>query len=225
MSIHEGHRERVREQVKKNGLAGMAPHNVLELLLFYTNPRKDTNELAHRLINTFGSFSAVLDAPHEALLKVPGVGEATATFLKLLPATAGFYMVDKNKPRALINSTKAAGEYLIPYFIGLTNEELHMVSLNDKREVIRCTKLSQGITNATIINTKQIMAEVLNTGATSVILAHNHPAGFALPSHEDVTATNNVLKSLRSVNVELVDHLVIFNDDFVSMRDSGLLLF
>ncbi len=225
MALHDGHRERVREQVLENGIQNMPPHKVLELLLFFTNPRKDTNELAHVLINTFGSFSAVLDAPYDALLKVKGVGTITAFFLKILPKVSGYYMADKNKAQTVILSTENAGEFFVPFFVGLTHEELHMVSLNDRRQVIRHTKISDGINNAAPIHIKRILAEVIETGATSVILAHNHPVGFAVPSQEDIVATNGVLKVLRQINIELIDHLVIFNDDFVSMRDSGLMLY
>ncbi|MDL2215925.1 DNA repair protein RadC [Ruminococcaceae bacterium OttesenSCG-928-N02] len=224
MGTHDGHRKRVRAQVLENGIANMAPHNVLEVILFYTNARKDTNELAHRLIDTFGSFSAVLDAPYTALVKVPGVGEVTAHYLKMLPRVASYYMMDKNDPRAIINSTQAAGAFFIPIFIGLTVEELHLLSLNDKRQVIRCTKISEGTNNTTPIKMKRILAEVLETSATSVVLAHNHPAGSALPSQDDILVTNHIQRTLRQINIELVDHLVVFNDDFVSMRDSGYLL-
>lgn len=224
MGTHDGHRKRVRDQVLENGIANMSPHNVLELILFYTNTRKDTNELAHRLIDTFGSFSAVLDAPYSALLKVPGVGEVTAHYLKLLPNVASYYMVDKNDLKAIIDSTKAAGQFLIPLFVGSTIEELYLLSLNDRRQVIRCSKISDGTNNTTPVKMKRILAEVLETSATSVILAHNHPAGSALPSQDDILVTNHVLRTLRQINVELIDHLVIFNDDFVSMRDSGYIV-
>ena len=221
MSIHMGHRERVRKKIRANDVINMDEHNVLELLLFYTNARGDTNVQAHDLINYFGGFAAVLDAPYEELVKVKGVGEITATFLKLLPQIASYYLKSKDKRGAVINSVAAAGEFFIPFFVGVINEELHMVSLDDRRQVIRQAKISDGIVNSTPIAVKKIISEAIYTNATSIILAHNHPSGIALPSFEDKQMTQKVYEALRQINVSLTDHLIIFNTDFVSLLDSG----
>ena len=221
MSLHDGHRERMRAQLRQRGLADMEPHQILEVVLFYAQPRGDTNALAHVLIDRFGTLAAVLDAPCEELLKVPGVGEGTATFLHMLPQLLGAYMHSKEEARPVLDSAEAAGRYFIPLFIGISHEELHMASLNDKRQLIRSVKITDGIVNSAPVMVKRIIAEAIAANATGVILAHNHPAGLALPSREDRAATFQIHRALRQINVQLLDHLVIYHTDFVSMAQSG----
>lgn len=221
MSLHDGHRERIRAQLRRRGLADMEPHQILEVVLYYTQPRKDTNALAHLLIDRFGTLAAVLDAPYEELLKVPGVGETTATFLRMLPQLFGVYLRSKEEARPVLDSAEAAGQYFIPYFIGIQNEEFHMASLDDKRQLIRSIKITDGIVNSAPVMVKRIIAETIASNATGVILAHNHPAGLALPSQADRTATFQIHRALKQINVQLLDHLVIYHTDFVSMAQSG----
>lgn len=222
--MHTGHRDRLRKRFLDNGLENFEPHTALELLLFYARPRHDTNEIAHDLIKTFGSFSAVLEAPLCDLQKVHGVGRNTAVLLKLIPELSAFYMQDKTEPGVILNSTEKAGAYFLPKFIGKTNECLYMVSLDNKKEVVRCTKLEDGGTvNAVAISVKKIVTEALSANATAVILAHNHPGGIALPSSNDKWVTQQVYVALRMVDVQLIDHLIIADDDFVSLLDSGFI--
>ncbi|MDL2325406.1 DNA repair protein RadC [Ruminococcaceae bacterium OttesenSCG-928-A16] len=222
MSVHQGHRGRLRARFLKDGLAGFEEHNALELLLFYARPRQDTNELAHALIKRFGSFAAVLDAPVEELMKVKGMGETSAVLLKLIPPMSGYYLESRTEPGAIMNTTQAAGNFFMPKFFAKQNEEVHLAALDDKRKVLRSVCISEeGITNAVTISVKRVVAEAVRTNATGIVLAHNHPGGLALPSPSDKKVTAQVFRALRLINVQLVDHIIVADGDYVSLADSG----
>lgn len=224
MGVHDGHRDRLRARFLKDGLAGFEEHTALELLLFYARPRCDTNEIAHALIKRFGSFAGVLDAPLEELSKVEGMGETSAVLLKMMPQMGAYYLNSRAEPGAILNSTERAGEYFVPRFFGKKNEELHLAALDDKRKVLRCVCISDaGIVNAVTVNVRHIVTEAVAANATGVILAHNHPGGLALPSGNDRTVTRQAMQALRLINVQLLDHIVVADGDFVSMADSGYL--
>lgn len=222
MSIHDGHRKRLKDRFVEQGLDSFTQIQAVELLLFYCIPRQDTNELAHRLLERFGSFAQILDADPEELCGVNGIGENTARFLKLLPAVARYYQVDKarleGKP---LLTTEACGAYLMPYFLGRSNETVFLLCLDAKGKVICCRMVGEGGINSAGVPIRRIVEISLAAKATSVVLAHNHPSGIALPSAEDVSTTQRVATALQAVDVILADHLVIADDDFTSMVQSG----
>lgn len=222
MGVHDGHRNRLRERFLKYGLSGFEEHNALELLLFYAIPRSDTNELAHVLIDHFGSFAAVLDAPVEQLMTVKGLGYSSAVLLKTVPDLCAYYLNSKSQPGEVLDSTEKAGQFFIPKFLGKTTEEVYLAALDDKRKVLRCVRLSEeGIVNAVRITIKRIVTEAVNTNATGILLAHNHPGGLALPSSSDKQVTYQAFHALNMINVQMVDHIIVAENDFVSMADSG----
>lgn len=221
MGVHDGHRNRLKSRFLAQGLKGFEDHNVLELLLFYSIPRSDTNEIAHRLLNEFKTLSGVFDAPVEELCKIKGISTHSATLIKLIPEMMSVYHTDKTKDIEIVNSTREAGKFFVPRFYGKKNEEVHVLLLDDKKKVIRCDKLFEGTVNSTPITVKKVVAAAVNSNATAVVLAHNHPGGIALPSRADISATEKIFKALKLINVELCDHIVVADDDFVSMADSG----
>lgn len=221
MGVHDGHRNRLKARFLSQGLSGFEDHNILELLLFYSIPRSDTNEIAHALLDKFKTLSGVFDAPLEELCKVKGISSHSATLIKLIPEMFSAYHTDKTKDIQIINSTKAAGRYFVPRFHGKQNEEVYVLLLDDKKKIIRCEKLFEGTVNTTPISAKKVVAAAVNSNATGVILAHNHPTGIALPSRADIKATEKIYKALELINVQLCDHIVVADGDFVSMADSG----
>lgn len=224
MGAHEGHRDRLRARFLKSGLEGFEEHTALELLLFYARPRQDTNAIAHALIEHFGSFSAVLDAPVKELAAVPGIGEKSAVLLKSIPAMAGYYLENRAASGQVLDSVEKAGAFLLPRFFGKTHEEVHLLALDDRRKVIRGVRLStEGIVNAVRITIKRVVTEAVNTNATGVILAHNHPGGIALPSQSDKHVTRQAFQALRLINVRLIDHIIVADEDFVSLAESGFI--
>ncbi len=222
MGVHDGHRERIRGRFLKEGLENFDEHTVLEFLLFYSRRQGDTNELAHELINHFGGFSAVLDAPLDDLMDMDGVGFQTAVLLKLVPELSAYYLERRNEVGNVLDSTLKAGTFFLPKFVGKTSEVAYLACLDDKRKVLRCTCIAtHGIANSVAISTRKIVAEAVSADATSVILAHNHPRGVALPSPNDKLVTKQVMTALHFVNVRLLDHIVVADGDFVSMAESG----
>ncbi|MBC8569659.1 RadC family protein [Oscillospiraceae bacterium NSJ-54] len=221
--LHTNHRERMRDRFLKDGLDSFEPHNVLELLLFYAQPRGDMNPLAHRLIDTFGSLSGVLDAAVEDLRGVKGMGKNTAVFLKMIPQISRYYLNDKYQNGFIIDSTQRAGEFLLPKFVGRTNEVVYLVCLDNKGKVINTTQVMEGSVNATQVSARHIIEIAIRTNATAVIISHNHPNGVAIPSGADVATTRDLEQALRLVGIQLMDHIIVAEDDFTSMADSGII--
>ena len=219
---HDGHRKRLKARFIKSGLDDFEPHNVLELVLFYGVPRKDTNPIAHRLINRFGSLSAVLDAKPEELMKVDGITENTAVLISMLPAIARKYLEDKVEVVNSVEGFSDVGAYLMPKFVGRTVETLMLASLDNKNRIISCTIVAEGENDKANVSKRKVMEEAMRVGATRVILAHNHPRGFAMPSNEDIFLTEEIYSLLKSVGIDLVDHLIFAEDDFVSLAASGI---
>jgi len=222
MSVHSGHRKRLKERFLNESLDGFPAHNVLELLLFFWLPQKDTNELAHRLIERFGGLAAVFDAPYEELLKVNGVGESVATLIKLIPELTRRYMVDGAKEDYL-NSTEKAGKFLLPYYIARRNETVFLACLDSKCKVLSCQMIFEGSVNSTQVNIRKIIELAFKYNATGIIIAHNHPGGVALPSPEDLATTQRIFEALRSVGLAFIDHIIVADGDFVSLADSGFI--
>ena len=220
-NIHEGHRKRMKERFMKSGLDDFAPHNVLEFLLFYSIPRGDTNPIAHRLIDAFGSLSGVFDATPEELMKVSGVGESTAILISMIPQMARKYLEDKADAVNVVGGCGDIGAYLLPKFVGRTNEALMMVSIDNKNKVISCSVVAEGTVDSAKVSRRKVMEEEMKVKATRVILAHNHPRGVAVPSAEDVAMTREIGRLFAQVGIELVDHIIIADDDYVSMAASG----
>lgn len=221
MSIHDGHRQRLKERYRQEGLDSFNEINALELLLFYCVPRSDTNPLAHRLIAHFGSFSAVLDASVEELEKVEGVGHNISTFLSLIPQVDRYYNDKKNKDLLLLTSVAEYRRYLEPKFRNRKNEVVYMVCLDAKCKVLTCKELGEGSVNSAGVPIRRIVDVALKTNAATVILAHNHPGGLAFPSIDDRQTTNRVAQSLAAVDVVLADHLIFSDNDYISMVANG----
>ena len=222
MGLHDGHRKRLKAQFLAHG-EDFHDHQLLELLLCYAIPQGDVNELAHALLERFGSLSGVMDALPDALRQVPGVGEHTAVLLKLVPKLAGRYLEDRASLGTILDTTLAARNYLMPYYRqGGRNEMVYLVCMDAKYKVLGCRKLGEGSVNAADITSRKVVEAALACNATCVILAHNHSSGLALPSQADLTTTRRLWGILQSVGVELVDHLIFADDDMVSLKDSGI---
>ncbi len=224
MGVHDGHRARVRQRVLREGLEHLEPHNVLEVLLFFSLPRGDTNELAHRILRHFhGDFAAMTEAPYEELLTIEGVGENTAFLLKMIPQIAAYYRQARIRDGLVLNSMESLREYFIPLFYGKAHEELHLISLDAALHPLCDTLISQGTITASQVNIRRIVEAAISHRAVRVILAHNHPSGSPRPSRRDETATRAVIDALALVDIELADHVIVADESICSMRNSGIL--
>lgn len=220
MSIHNGHRQRLKDRFRKEGLDNFDELYVLELLLFYSIPRVDTNPLAHRLLDHFGSLAGVLGATPEELEKVDGVTENTATLLSLVTQVGRYYQVNRFQPGTILRTLDECGNYLMPYFIGRENETVFMLCLDAKCKVLSCKMVGEGSVNSANIPIRRVVELALNANATTVVLAHNHPSGIAIPSVDDIQTTRKLAIALQAVDITLSDHIVVSGDDYVSIVQS-----
>ncbi|MBE7002063.1 MAG: DNA repair protein RadC [Ruminococcaceae bacterium] len=220
MSIHDGHRERLKERFRKEGLDNFDELYVLELLLFYCIPRVDTNPIAHKLLDHFGSLTRVLDAKAEELEKVEGVGKNVATFLSLITQVGRFYQVKRSQTGEILRSIDQCGNYLVPYFFGREQETVFLLCLDAKCKVICCKMVGEGSVNSANVPVRRVVEMALAANATTVVLAHNHPSGLAIPSADDIQTTHRIATALDAVEITLADHIVVSRDDYVSMVQS-----
>ncbi len=220
-TIHAGHRQRLKKRFLDEGLEHFDDHQVLELLLFYCIPRQDTNPIAHALLAHFGSLVQVLQASPAELQKVPGVGECAAVFLSLLNGFNRYYEIHKNTSGVILNTLDQCGKYLLPFFSNRLNETVYLLCLDGKCKVLSCKEVGEGSVNSAAVPIRRIVEMALAVNATSAVLAHNHPSGLALPSAEDQLTTRQLAMTLNAVGIELADHVVVADGDYVSLRQSG----
>ncbi len=221
MTIHDGHRQRLKQRFVQEGLDTFHEVQVLELLLFYCIPRQDTNPIAHALLQRFGSLSQVLEAPVQELAKVPGMGESAAVYLHLVMQTGRYYQVNRAMQSRILTTIDQCGEYLCPFFLGRRNETVYLLCLDSKCKVLCCQEIGEGSVNSAGVPIRRIVETALAANASTVVLAHNHPSGLAMPSAEDIQTTRRLAVALDAVEIMLVDHIIVAEDDFVSLAQSG----
>lgn len=218
---HAGHRGRFRKEIIKSGINPATPeHKVLEYILFYCVPRKDTNELAHALIDKFGSFAAVLEAPERDLYEVKGINEASVTWLKMIIPVFRYYTAKKADVGKRFTGKDQFGEYIFNQYLGNKSEVVTLLSLNAGGKIISYDVIAEGDITSANVSTRNVLDVVLRTGAKGVVMAHNHPSGLALPSKDDLRATIFVKQILNSIDVRLLDHVIVCDDDYVSLAES-----
>ena len=223
MGVHDGHRARLRQSFLEHGLQSMNDINALELLLFYALPRRDTNETAHLLLERFGSLHGVFSAPIEDLREVDGIGDYAAALIALVPEIMKKSRLSKSREIRQIRSSSDAGEYLLPYFMNEQDEVVYMLCLDSKRAVICCAEMGRGVVNTVDANIRRMVEKALKVKACSVIIAHNHPDGIAIPSREDDIFTRCLYNALDTVGIRLEDHIIVADEDYISIADSGMM--
>ncbi len=223
MDTHNGHRQRMKKRFLEHGADGLDDHQLLELLLFYALPRVDTNPMAHELLDRFGTIDAVLEANAEELAAVPGLGENAAALIKLVPALGRRYLASKNSVGSILACTEDAGQFLLPRFLGRRDETVMLVCLDSKMKAVSCRTIASGDVCVAHISVRKVVEKALAQNAPYVLLAHNHVNGLALPSAEDIATTRRLQEALALVGVTLVDHIIVAGDDFVSLKENGVL--
>lgn len=216
--MHKGHRERLKNRFIAEGLDNFEPHAILEMILFYSVPRRDTNPIAHRLLDYFGgSLIRVFDAPIEELCKVEGVGMNTATLIKLFPEVCRRYLMEMRETGDIIKTSKDAAKCFIPMFIGRTNEMVAIICIDAKGKILFCNTIFEGTVNAAAVSIRRFVEVAVRYAATDIIMAHNHPSGLAIPSEDDIVVTKKVADALKTVNINLLDHIIVSGSDWVSL--------
>lgn len=215
-NLHSGHRKKVRNRYYECGLNGMADHNVLEFLLFYGIQRKDTNELAHRLIATFGSLSRVFEAKFEDLIKVKGMTENAACLITMILPLYEKYVENLHTRKPDMTTKGELVDYLRSKFSKQV-EQVYVVCFDAKHSFISCRLIGEGDISSSSFDIRKLVSIVLETNASNVVLAHNHPYGIHLPSQQDVKVTEVISNVLANIKVNFADHLIITDSGYSSM--------
>lgn len=223
MEDHSGHRDRLRKRYLKRNLDVLTDDQALELLLFYAIPRTDTNPIARRLIDHFGSFTAVLEASPQELMEVDGIGESAATLLSMITPFGRRYMLSRNKPGTVLTTTQMCGEYLAPYFFGAKTEKVYLLCLDAQCKVLHCKLLEEGTVNSANFSIRKAVEAAFSANATSVVLAHNHTSGLAVASHADCSTTHELKRALEPLDIHLNDHIIVTDGSFISLAECGIL--
>lgn len=217
--IHKGHRSRLRQRFLTQGLEGFLPHEALELLLFYAIPQADTNPLAHRLIQTFGSLDAVFSAHPEELMQVPGVGENTAVLISLLKPIANLAARNKTNTPPVLENKRDLENYCLSLPFDLGHETFYLICLDAQWRVLRTVPLFQGTIDAVSIHARIIVETALRHKAYSVVAVHNHPSEKAEPSQADMQVTELIYSALDMVEIPLIDHIIVSGGRTISIRN------
>lgn len=220
---HKGHRQRVKNRVINEGIDSFEDHQILELLLFYCIPMKDTNELAHQLIKHYGSLSGVFDANPRDLCDQIGVTENTAVLLSLMPSLARRYQQGKFREKVVLNSTSKAGEYTMALFTGRLNEAFYVICLDSQNKVNQATLLHEGTINEAPVYPRLIVETALRHQAASIILAHNHPGGSQKPSQADLDVTHKIKLATEAIAIPVVDHIIVAGEGYYSFAENRVL--
>lgn len=206
---HSGHRTRLRERFAREGLDHFAPHEALELLLTFAIPRINVNPLAHRLIQRFGSLSAVMEASAEELRQVPGVGEQTATLISALVPLLRLYQREKLAPRQKIGTYEELAAYCRTLFLGVNHERFYLLCFNARLQLLSASLIAEGTPTEVGVLPRLVLQELIRRNAAGAVLTHNHPSGSPFPSGEDVAVTRELLALLEGAGIRLYDHVIV----------------
>ncbi len=221
--VHDGHRERMRERIRNSGLVALQDHEILEYILYAFVPRKDTNEIAHSLIERFGSFAGVLNADEKSLSAVCGMTANASLFISQLPDVFRKYMQDNEKERLNLKGRGVARSYIGSVLYGKRQEEVYAVALDAHDGVINSRFLSSGSGDAVELSVRAVVDFALSNTASSIIIAHNHPSGSVSPSQRDLDVTREVYDTLSALGITLEDHLIFAGKEYYSFEENGLL--
>lgn len=221
--MHAGHRKRIRDRFISEGLDTFEDHQVLELLLFYCIPRKDTNELAHRMIREFGSLAGLFEAEPKEIKRRCKVSENTAILVSLIPSLSRRYFTIKWGDKPQLNSSTKAGEYAIALLTGRTYEAFYSICLDSQNRVNYAALIQEGTLTEAPVYPRLVVEAVLRHKACSTILAHNHPGGSLQPSKSDIEVTNRIIQALEVMSIKVVDHIIVAGDRYFSFKENGLL--
>lgn len=218
----KGHRSRIKAKYMQTGFDGWAPYEILELLLTLAIPRKDTKPIAKEMIKEFGSLAGVINADPSDIAKISGAGNNVIFLLKILKDTATIYLQNQILNRDIVKSPEAVFDYLKVYFTGEPLESFFVLFLNSSNEIIANKSFKAGTVNQAVVFPREITAAALKHHAVSVIISHNHPSGNNDPSQADIQLTKKIKTALSTVDITLLDHLIISRNTYLSLKSKNL---
>ena len=226
----QGHRERIKEKFLKNGIDGFAEYEILELLLTYCIPRKDTKPIAKELLNKFKSLDNIFKADFDKLSAIDGLGKNSIVFLKLIGDLPSIIYKDELKNKKLVDKETlkiSNKDILLKYLrnkIGYEEiEKFYVIYLSSSNEVIEFEENSTGTLDRSSVYPREIYKRVISLNAKSIILAHNHPSDNITPSKSDIELTNEIAKGLKNFGALLIEHIIITKNSYFSFLEEGLI--
>lgn len=219
MGVHDGHRQRVLRKFEKNGFAGLEEHEKLEIILFFSIPRPDTNVTAHELLEKYHTIAEVMDAPASELVKFNHVTERTYYLFKMIKEAYSTYKIEKTGDKSYLLTTDEFGTYFQTYLSNADVEKLVAMGLDNRGKILGVEVISEGDVNSTPLNSRKLIEFAMRSKASRVVIAHNHPGNVVFPSRDDIIVTQKVKEILQSVGVYLADHFIVCFDDYCSMAN------
>ena len=221
--MHEGHRQRMRKKYLKYGIEAFSPHEILEMLLYYSKTRENTNPLAHELINSFGSLSGVIDADPRDLKNIKGIGDSSAVLIKLIKDVFEYYEKEKWQEVKRLGSVDEIGFYLTDMIGDKNYESLYMLCLDNSNKILDFVEVERGSVSSSAINVRKVLETAIRHNAEKVVLAHNHPSGLTTPSQEDIEMTAMFKDAFSAMTIKMIDHIIVGGNGFSSMAQKGFI--
>lgn len=220
MGIHDGHRERVFQKFTKNGFAGLEMHEKLEIILFFSVPRINTNNIAHELLDRYKSISAVMDAPYAELIQFKGITNRTVQLFRMIKETSAIYNLEKSNTGSVMTTSEEYGTHFQLYYGAISDETFSVMSLDSRGRKIDIDIIGKGGVGSVVASPRELLKVALDRKATEVVICHNHPGGLVEPSEADKEATVTIKQLLSTIGVRLKDHIIVTRDDYFSMASS-----
>lgn len=220
-SLHQGHRQRMRERYAQSGLSSFQPHEILEMILYCAIPKKDVNPLAHTLINHFGSLDAVLSAPREELLSISGVGERTCDLIKTLSDVCCFYEQNRYSDRPRIGTIEGAVRHASPLFHAGPTREMVVIYEDGTGRILSSQRFAWKTSEPAGI--REVLLLALQLNAHSVILVCRRPGSARRPAQGELNAISQLILALSQSEIYVVDYLILTGSKVLSLRTEGIL--
>lgn len=218
---HKGHRQRLRKRYEKSGLAGLHDYEIVELILMFILPLKDTKQIAKNLLAHYKTISAMLNAKPDELEQFNGIGTKAAHFLSLFKEVMAYCLIEKYEKQSVISRRKDVEEYLRFHFGMRKDEFVAVLFLDNSNRIIATEEIVEGTVNQCVVYPRVIVEKALKHGASSLIMAHNHPGGNIQASESDWQITQRLHTVGKILDIALLDHIIIVRDRVISLRDQA----
>lgn len=222
-NIHKGHRNRMKQRYMEEGLDNFSDHEIIELLLYYSIPQHDTNALAHRMIQEFGTLYDLFEADPRDIERRCKVSLNTAILISLVAPLSRRYLKQKWGERPILNSSTVAGNFAVSLFAGRIYECFYVICLNSQNRVNYAALVHEGTINEAPVYPRLVVEAALRHKANSIILAHNHPGGSLKASNADIDVTRKICQAMKPISINVVDHIIVAGDRYLSFAEQGLL--
>ncbi len=222
--LHEGHRAKMKARLLETGYAGFSDHQIVEMMLFYVYARADTNEIAHRLINHYGSLAGLFDASYDDLIENGHLPPNAAFLFKMIPGLISVYH-DSKCHREVFDNVEKLKKLFEPYFASLDHEELRVACFDAQLRLNSCLVVNSGTLNRSNVDMRKLAEIAINSKATSIAVSHNHPKASPMPSPDDILATKLIGETMNNLGIKLLDHVIVGENRTISMRETAFIKF